>query len=253
MKVNFLNLAKFDDLRRLSSEELLSCLRDNVFIVQNYLSTLEVAEIRRVCCDMAKDTQDSWHPCIDGAPDYHRVVNNYPKAHVKSIQHGFYFHPWNNGPLDFLKFKELFEWKISLGGFSYEEFEKVLSNIPSDGVIARLVCHHYPLGGGGQNKHIDPTSDYAKVQTLLMLSQRGVDYKTGGLYVEHPKSGRIDIDPLTTSGDLILISPELHHGVEGVNKGTELDWDLSKGRWILIPLMLESDHIRHAIRPKEVK
>ena len=252
MKVHISDRESWSDINDLPASKFLKSLKENVYIIRNYLSHKQTQEIRSICQKVAKNQEACWHPCLDGVPDYHRLHNNYAKAHVKSVQHGFYFHPWNKGLLDFLKFREIFEFKLKMGGLKTSDFLKLYGNIPSDGTILRLVAHQYPQGGGGQQKHIDPVSNYARVQTLIMLSQRGDDYQNGGLYIEHPSLGKIELDPLSKCGDLILLSPDIVHGVDSVDQQISLDWNLTTGRWILLPIMLDSDHVSTRNLPKEL-
>jgi len=250
MNIQILNREAWSDIQKISAQDLQKSLEDNVYIIRDYLTFEKAREIRHICQTVSENLEATWHPCLDGIPDYHRLHENYAKAHVKSVQHGFYFHPWNKGPLDFMQFKEIFEFKLKMGGLNASDFDTLINNIPSDGTILRLVAHQYPRGGGGQQKHVDPVSKYARVQTLIMLSQRGFDYKSGGLYVESKTLGRIELDTLSRCGDLILLSPDMVHGVDCVDKNKKLDWISTDGRWILLPIMLDSDHVNTNNRPK---
>lgn len=224
--------------------------KDYIFIIRRFMSNREVDKFKRFCIEFGNKYDPSWHPCLDGCPDYHRIHHNYPKAYVPSIQHGYYFHPWNEhfGRLVNLpSFREIFELKRETGGLNDNAY---LTNLPSEGPIARIVCHQYPKGGGGQAEHIDPVSPFAKIQTLIQASEPGVDYRTGGLYVNHSRFGVVNVDPLTHKGDLILVSPGIKHGVAAVDPGEKLRWDDTSGRWIIMPIIIHSDHIKDpTIRP----
>jgi hypothetical protein len=112
------------------------------------------------------------------------------------------------------------------------------------------VCHQYPRGGGGQAEHIDPVSPFAKVQTLIQASTPGIDYGTGGLYINDPRFGIVNIDPLTRKGDLVLASPGVKHGVAAIDPGKQLQWSETDGRWIIMPIIIHSDHVTGAaVRP----
>jgi hypothetical protein len=249
MKIHILNRDGWNDILKTPAKRFRQSLQDNIFIIRNYFSAERAQEIRSICQTFAKNTDATWYPCEDNIPDYHRIHNNYEKAYVKSKQHGFYYHPWNKGLLNFSNFREIFEFKLKMGNFNASEFDRLLKNIPSSGTIMRLVVHQYPRGGGGQQRHVDPVSKYARVQTLIMLSERGVDYENGGLYVETKSLGRIELDPLLKLGDLILLSPSIIHGVDQIDHAENLSWLSDDGRWILLPIMLDSDYVKTNNRP----
>lgn len=147
-------------------------------------------------------------------------------------------------------FDRLFDLKMNLSG---ENLGDVLANTPSQGVIARIVSHRYPRGGGGQAEHIDPVSPFAKIQTLIQASSQGIDYNEGGLYLIHPTTGRVAIDGYTRKGDLILMSPGVRHGVAPIDPDQTLDWTGTDGRWIIMPIIIHSDHVSDAgIRPRAI-
>lgn len=73
-------------------------------------------------------------------------------------------------------FADIFAIKNFLAGTPRDAF---IHNIPSEGQIARVQIHQYPQGGGYQSKHVDPVSPFARLQTLVMASQIGVDYQLG--------------------------------------------------------------------------
>jgi hypothetical protein len=116
-----------------------------------------------------------------------------------------------------------------------------LKNIPSSGPIARVLVHQYPRGGGAQNEHVGPVSPYAKIQTIIQASVPFKDYQSGGLYVRASGTGKVYLDGLTNKGDLIVMSPGIKHGVEAIEPEFELDWSREDGRWIIMPIIIDSD------------
>jgi hypothetical protein len=137
-------------------------------------------------------------------------------------------------------FDDIFQLKSELGGFQPSEFR---NTVPSDGVISRVTVQQYPRGGGGQAEHVDPTSPFARIQTLVQASQRGVDYHEGGLYVRPGDTGEcIDVDQYTEMGDLVIASPAIRHGVAAVDPGKDLNWGSADGRWTIIPIIIRSDY-----------
>lgn len=224
-----------------------------VFIIRGFMEEADIDAFKAVCLQFSKECDDSWHPCLDGCQDYHRLHNMYPNAHVPALQHGYYFHTWNDifpRLIESQELRDIFELKRLTGGLPTNEY---FSNRPSQGPIARLVSHQYPRGGGGQAEHVDPVSPFAKVQTIIQASQPGTDYLKGGFYINDSKVGVTNIDALTRKGDLILASPGVRHGVAAVDPDEVLDWSREDGRWIIMPIIINSDYISDPdTKPKKV-
>jgi hypothetical protein len=242
MKINILNIEEWKQFLH-NPDLVIERIENEVFIVKNFMDESAVDAIKRMCLDFSAAQDASWHPCLEGCPDYHRIHHQYPNAHVKSTQHAYYYHPWNENFANlnsFVEFGEIFEFKARAIGKTATDF---LSNSPSHGPITRIVCHQYPPGGGGQEEHIDPVSPFAKVQTIIQASVPGRDYYQGGLYINHPLFGIINIDPLTSKGDLVLASPGVKHGVAPIDPDQPLKWEAQNGRWIIMPIIIHSDHV----------
>lgn len=222
------------------------------FVVQQFYPRESILRFRAELFQKGLESEASWHPLKDECPDYHRLHDNYKNAYVKTKMHTFYLHGWkeeNRAVFD--TFREIFAIKNGLAGFKEDEF---ISNRPSDGVVARVLVHHYPPGGGYQEEHVDPVADFAKLQTLIAGSQFGKDFEEGGLYAkESPDGDRVYLDSYTEPGDLILLSPGIHHGVAPVDPSQQYDWQSEMGRWIVLPIMLHSDYAGTSVtRPKGV-
>jgi hypothetical protein len=144
----------------------------------------------------------------------------------------------------------VFAVKNSLAGLSSDAF---LRNKPSDGPIARVVMHHYPVGGGYQAEHIDPVSPFARIQTIVMASRLGSDYQDGGLYVrERAGAEPVRIDPHAGVGDMVVLSPGVQHGVAPVDAHREYGWTENSGRWMAMPIIIHSDVDATVPRPRQV-
>ncbi len=231
------------------TQDFLDNIDENIYIVREMFDVSTIQSIRLQCMNTARETEPSWHPCLDNCPDYHRIHHNYPDAYVKSIQHAHYFHPWNTNLKIFDTFLPIFELKVRLCG--YETAEVFLSNIPSSGPICRVLVHQYPSGGGGQQEHIDPVSPFAQIQTIIQASEPGKDFGSGGLYVNHSKIGKIYLDSLTQVGDLIVLSPGVKHGVAPIDIEKSLNWNEPTGRWIVMPIIIDSDE-PHVVKNKPI-
>ncbi len=222
------------------------------FVVRGFYDADAVLALRDRCFRWGQETGASWHPLLDECPDYHRIHDNYPKAHVKAKMHAFYQHAWyaQNAEL-FVDYREIFEIKNFLAGLEKDEY---LDNVPSTGPIARVNLHQYPRGGGYQAEHIDPVADWAKIQTLVQASRPGVDYQSGGLYARLDAEGeKFYVDPATGPGDLMVLSPGIRHGVEEVDPDAAYEIDKNTGRWIVMPIIVASDYPNpEVVRPRQV-
>jgi hypothetical protein len=81
----------------------------------------------------------------------------------------------------------------------------------------------YPSGGGFMGAHLDsrgvgnlPRSTGAFIQLLLLLTERGTDYHTGGAFVERDGK-RIDSEADTLSGDVVVYDGATVHGVADID------------------------------------
>jgi hypothetical protein len=179
---------------------------------------------------------------LEGVPNYHRVIDqeltkNYS---FESIKHSFYFFPWNSDA--FKIFETTYpRWRVIklLSGLQLNEFEH---NTPKDGVIDRLQIAHYPAGSGHIETHSDPYLHQRLIISCIM-SKRGIDYATGGVYFINQQDTKVDCEKLLDIGDMQLYYPTVLHGVETVDAGTPVDWNSSAGRWWFGPFSNATDHV----------
>jgi hypothetical protein len=212
-----------------------------IFIVEQFYPEADILQLRERVFAQAQHSEPSWHPLYDDCPDYHRIHDNYPKAHVKSRMHAYYHHGWKQENAElFEQFRTIFDIKNTLSG----KPALPLTQYPRDGFIARVNLHQYPSGGGGQAEHIDPNSPYARIQTLVQASQIGRDFHQGGLYARaDANSSAVYIDSFTRPGDMMVLSPAVPHGVAPVDPDqAPIDWHQNTGRWIVLPLFVHSDY-----------
>ena len=211
------------------------------FVVKGFYDSDHIRGLRNAAFKTGMTSEASWHPLHDDCPDYHRLHDNYPKAHVKQKLHAFYYHGWyphNKDKFDF--FADIFAMKNFLAGYPEKEF---LGNIPSDRFIARVNIHHYPRGGGYQAEHIDPVGKHAQIQTLVAASEFGRDYSTGGVFGRSEAGAEKQyVDPYMRPGDMLVMSPGIHHGVAPVDPDADYEWRTNDGRWMILPIIVSSDY-----------
>jgi hypothetical protein len=217
-----------------------SIARNDVYVVKEFYPRDLVLGFRELLRKFSEEQEPSWHPCLDGVPDYHRINDEYPGSWVKARMHSFFFHRFNERGELFDSFRDIFELKNFLAG---EERHAHLESIPSDEIISRVVAQQYPRGGGYLAEHSDPASPFAKLQTIIQASRIGEDFETGGLYLRpDPGAEPIWIDQHSEPGDLMVLTPEAPHGVAPVDPEAELDWARPDGRWMILPIIIRSDY-----------
>jgi hypothetical protein len=254
LKVNIVSRSEF--LHRFYADSaafMQSIHAPEVFVVKQFYPAAQLLALRDSVFGKGRQTSPAWHPLFDGCPDFHRIHDDYEKAYVKGKIHVFYHHgyyPANDELMEF--FGEIFKLKNHLAdaGAGFDT-----RRIPSQGLIARVNFHQYPSGGGYQAEHIDPHGIHARIQTLVVASEFGRDFKSGGLFAREKAGGeKFYVDAYTEPGDLIVLSPAIPHGVDPVDPGTPIDWQSATGRWIVLPLFVWSDYPHpDNIKPVEVK
>ncbi|PIQ48571.1 MAG: hypothetical protein COW03_09300 [Cytophagales bacterium CG12_big_fil_rev_8_21_14_0_65_40_12] len=253
MKINILSKKEFLNSVYNNTEDFIERIeKPEAFIVKRFYNEDVITQIRNRTFENGQKSEPSWHPCFDGCPDFHRIHNNYPNAHVKAIMHAYYHHGYYESNDDLFEyFSEIFDIKNFLAGTPKGSYIK---NIPSEFFIARVNIHNYPRGGGYQMPHVDPVSKFAKIQTIVQASKWQSDFSSGGVYACLEKDGtRFYIDPHTEVGDLIVLSPNIIHGVEEIDKEETIDWEINSGRWMIMPIIIHSDYESNMnVKPKEV-
>jgi hypothetical protein len=253
MHVNELGKRAFLDYVRSETLEFLRRIDEpQAFVVKDFYPAAEILDFRTRVFESGLTSGPGWHPLLDGCPDYHRLHDDYPKAYVKQRLHAFYYHGWyrDNKPT-FDYFNEIFVLKNFLAGLPRDAF---LSNVPSDGFIARVNVHHYPRGGGYQAEHIDPVGQHAQIQTLIAASRFDKDYHQGGVYGRPgPHAEATYLDARLSPGDLLVMSPGIRHGVERIDPDVPYEWRSNDGRWMILPVIVGSDYPNaNVTKPVEV-
>ncbi|MBT6136088.1 MAG: hypothetical protein HOH65_01330 [Rhodospirillaceae bacterium] len=198
--------------------------------------------LKNRAAEYAEKTPASFGRILEGAEDFHRYVHADMSERYAAhrLRHDFHFYPWNDDPLGMREECDQ-RWRVfkvmnGLGPL------KGASNTPKDGIVDRYHVFHYPRGGGSIQIHSDPTQN----QKTIMISlgtKRGVDYQTGGLFLVDADGNHVDCEPLIDPGDMVTCYAHVHHGVETVDGGEELDWSPKRGRWFLGFYSIDSDYI----------
>ena len=102
----------------------------------------------------------------------------------------------------------------------------------------------YPAGGGFLGDHRDvrgqsnlPLGSY--VEVLLLLTQRGIDYQTGGGVVRF-KGTALDSEAGTKRGDVIIYDASTVHGVSDIDPDVPFDASDLRGRAVAITTIYDN-------------
>jgi len=111
------------------------------------------------------------------------------------------------------------------------------SNGARDGFWNACRIHHYPIGGGFMVEHRDThfpsvlsTHRLPFLQVMMLLSNRGVDFSTGGGYVIGRDERFIDLESESAIGTIIIFDGSVRHGVKDIDRHEVLNVDSSRGR-----------------------
>ena len=224
--------------------------RGDAFVVKSFYPRAQIEHYKSFLRGMAAAEPAAWHPCVDGVPDFHRVNDEYPASWVRARMHSFYIHRFNGNRAWFEPFKDVLHLKNHLRGAAPDaDYDAA----PSAGVISRIVAHHYPVGGGYLAEHVDPTSKFALIQTIVQASSFGTDFHAGGLYYRVHDGPAVFLDEHAEVGDLLVLTPGARHGVAPIDPGEPIDWGLERGRWMILPVIIRSDYTMDpATKPQQV-
>ena len=201
-----------------------------------------------------RDRSHGFYKMLDGCPNFHRIIDSdvTKKYSLYAIKHSYYFYNWNvNSDLE-TDFKEgvyrFWRFVKCLAGNAPEAFE---NNILSDGQIDRLQIVKYPIGGGELREHVDPRKNQRVVSGLIM-SERGIDYKTGGFYFRETGGGKLEIEDRLSVGDSVMFYGSISHGVNPIDIDKPLDWSFDTGRWFVGMFVNDSDHVPERVTARDL-
>lgn len=234
------NVTKTDSAKTLQLIE--SLYAGDVHIIKSVFPAEFCRDMVKSVYEFGKQEPPSFHKMLDGCPNFHRIIDHSVTTSysVTAIRHGYYFFRWNGDPLGLLE-PITKRWRIfkTLSGLRPDAFE---TNSPSDGVVDRLMFYRYPKGGGQLKTHIDPINNH-KIIIGGLLSTRGVDFHSGGIYFLTFGKTMVDIEDHLQVGDFVIAYPTVHHGVSLIDANEPIDWDTINGRWFIGMGSVDSDHI----------
>jgi len=203
-----------------------------IYIVRNVISKESIANIIRYLTQVGKGSLPNYRKIEANCPNFHRIVMGDERSYVKGYFHQFVFFPWNQDVFNLFELtKEVYYLKNLLSNLSKNSF---LSFQPENSCIARLSFQFYPRGIGKLNMHYDPVNYHQLTVPIMIMSKKGVDFNSGGVYVKKANGENIFLDDITDIGDVIYFNANTPHGVEVIDPNEPADWTSFKGRWMLL-------------------
>ncbi len=259
-KVNVLNFLKLKKEIDNKNEKFIKNIIKKMYVNKEAFILKGCAKkgLKKVMLDLAehykKKRKPSFYKMYDGVPNFHRAIDKKltKKYSLYAIKHSFYFYNWN--------IKTKLEKKLKDGAYWHWRYIKFLAgnakkkyenNIPRDGQIDRLQIVRYPSGGGELKEHIDSRKNQRVVSGVVM-SKRGLDYKSGGFYFKKSKNKIINLEDKIDEGDAVIFYGSLTHGVEIIDPDKKLSWASNEGRWFLGMFVNDSDHVKNRITSEDL-
>jgi hypothetical protein len=189
--------------------------------------------LREYLANVGRTSLPNYNRIIEGCPNFHRLNDSDERSYVKGCFHQFVFFPWNQDIFRvFDLFRNVFHLKNRL---SLIEPDKFLGRTPEDECTSRVAFQFYPSGQGFLNRHQDPVNYHQLTVPTVVMSQKGIDFKGGGAYVETASNQRLILDDTADIGDVIYFNAEVVHGVEKIDPDDgQSHWLDFKGRWMAL-------------------
>jgi hypothetical protein len=180
--------------------------------------------------------------------NFHRIDNNHPLMSVKRIAHFFRYSYHDQEATSIFKLiHPLNILRNSIAGLN-KDYTFYSHN---EGFLSQPAALHYPVGGGYMSAHVDPV-DPQKVEMVLSLSERGVDFQEGGLSIFIDNKWQ-DVEKFVSFGDICMFRPDIPHRVNPIDPNIKLNWCNNAGRWtIFSPIANISDESKNEAEVKDL-
>ena len=212
----------------------------NIICVKNVVNSLV---IRKICLKiLTKKMKPSDPKVLQGIKNIFYVSKPKRKLNTikiyQAVDKSWYFFPWNKDNSKLTKLVQpIFNNVIRINGYDPKEIQK---KKPLDIIVQRFHLIFYPYNSGKITIHKDPCT-IIDVQCGIYVTSYGIDYELGGFYVLKKNRDKFLLDSKIKSGDLVLFSPKLAHGVDPV-KNKKIKKTNFPGRVFLNMNLIESHH-----------
>jgi len=202
--------------------------------------------LRSICLKILKKNNKKSldHKILEGIDNIYYISR--PKKNTKkngyiANDRSWYFFPWNKDKTKLSKLVQpIFNTITKINKYDPNE---IIKFTPKNGLVQRFHLIFYPKNSGEISPHVDPCN-IVQVQSGIYITSFGKDYSSGGFYVLNKKKEKVFIDHYMNSGDLILFSPKVIHGVTPV-KCSNITKGIFDGRFFLNMNIVESHHVKN--------
>ena len=228
------------DVQTSPYDEIRERLRLHTYVcVRGLFSSREVLEARQRLEKSFDRRNDRKHDPADAAA----LMGNYQKLFVggtAGVNATPRFLRMFYNPLaaeDKFGFHDLFRRLVRFRNRLYELPEEFTLNGVENGYWSATRINHYPRGGGFMASHDDGvTAAVAQkmglnqyFQVVLILSRQGVDFTTGGAFVEIDGK-QVFYERECEPGDVMIYDGRTKHGVQEIDAMEPLDMETLRGR-----------------------
>ena len=197
-----------------------------VIIIRGVFDSKLLYSVKKEIFEFGQNSPEN-NPKRDAKTDnFHRIDNDHPLMSVKRIAH-FFRYSYTNQNLTSI-FQLIHPLNILRNSIANLDPEYTFYK-DDDGFLSQPAALHYPVGGGYMSAHVDPI-DPQKVEMVLSLSQRGVDFNKGGLSIFIDNEW-YDVEKFIQFGDISMFRPDIPHRVNPIDAENELNWNTISGRW----------------------
>ena len=234
---------RLNRLEDLSIEELYTYIDE-----YNYVCIKGLFDVSRLKHSIAKlrslYSANNDNPSI--GEERHEIRNNFQKltlggASLRYNNYARFFRTFYNPTWadDIYGMRSVFKDLIRLRNKIYDiDQDFAISKIEDNGLWSATRIHQYPSGGGFFCVHRDTTLlDVAKekksnfYQIILNLNQKGVDYNSGGAFVDNDQY-RFMVEDQCEIGDVLVYDGRTLHGVEEVDPNSVINMNNINGRLV---------------------
>ena len=235
--VKYLKTIKKMDFGKACLTESLDTMKADIvdghaYVLENCVSPSLIVKLKGYLSKIGASSLPNYEPIKVGAPNSHRINYWDKRAFVKGCFHQFNFYPWNQDIFNmFDKFLDVYRIRNRINGLSPDQYLKWEQDAK---IVPRLSFQFYPKALGSLNTHIDPVDKHQICVPSLVMSEFGVDFTSGGLFLASSQNSRVAVEKSAKVGDVILFNAQIPHGVETIDETAEENWVSFKGRWMML-------------------
>ena len=255
-KIQTFDLKKFNEIV-LKDPEKTKTLIKNMFlgdalIVRNVFEKKILNKLKSQIYNSGNDNEEAKEnlKILENCPNFHKSnkLEDLPSNLDNYVEtaHSYFFFRWNSDNLKIFEYFDKFWETIKIiCGLNKNEYK---NNTPKNLIVDRIQVLRYPLNEGYISPHCDVAA-WQKLNIGVCLSEKGIDFDSGGLYLLDKNENKINVETHMKVGDCICWIPTIFHGVDipKTKDQKKYEWNSDKGRWQAIALTVQSHYVKERI------